>query len=459
MEYRIEKDSLGEVKVPKDKYYGAQTVRAMENFPIGREKMPHEIIRAYGLIKSAAAKANKELGLLDTKKANLIIRAADELADGKLSDHFPLGIWQSGSGTQTHMNVNEVIANRALELSGEELGQRDKIHPNDDVNLGQSTNDTFPTAMHIAAVETLHSRLIPALTDLRESLHKKSVEFKKIIKIGRTHFMDATPLSLGQEFSGYEEQVTNALERVYAVLPRLYELALGGTAVGTGLNTPPRFSEKAIKFIAQMTGKPFLPARNKFEALAAHDSLVEISGVLKVIAVSLMKIANDLRFLASGPRCGIAEISLPANEPGSSIMPGKVNPTQCEAMAMVCAQVMGNDLTVTLSGASGNLELNVYKPVIIFNVLQSLSLLSDASENFTRRCIDGIHANETRIREFLENSLMMATALNPHIGYDKAAAVAQLAQKENLTLKQAAIELGYLSAEEFDKFVNPEKMI
>lgn len=459
MDYRVEKDSLGEVKVPKDKYYGAQTARAVENFKIGREFMPLDLIRAYGLIKSAAAQANKELGLLEPKTANLIIKAAQELSAGKLDEHFPLRVWQSGSGTQTHMNVNEVIANRALEFAGQDKGDRGQIHPNDHVNLGQSTNDTFPTAMHIAVVQGLHERLIPALTGLRDSMHKKSVEFKKIIKAGRTHLMDAVPLTLGQEFSGYEEQVTNGLERIYGVLPRLYELALGGTAVGTGLNTHPKFAEKAVRLIAKETGKPFIMCRNRFEAMAAHDTLVEISSVFKTIAVSLTKIANDIRWLASGPRCGLGEICLAANEPGSSIMPGKVNPTQCEALTMVCAQVMGNDLTVTVAGAGGNLELNVFKPVMVFNVLQSLGLLSDASESFAIRCIDGLTANETRIRELLENSLMLVTALNPHLGYDKAAEIAKKAYGENLTLKQAAVELGFLQPEEFDKFVNPGNMI
>jgi fumarate hydratase, class II len=459
MEYRVEKDSFGEMKVPQDKYYGAQTARAIENFPIGQERFPAEFLRAYGILKLAAAQANKELGLLETKKANLIMKAAEELKAGKLLENFPLVVWQTGSGTQTNMNVNEVIANRAIEIAGGQLGNREIIHPNDDVNKGQSTNDTFPTAMHIATVESIQERLIPALTRLRDALHKKTIEFKKIIKTGRTHLMDATPLTLGQEFSGYEQQLSNALERIFAVMPRLYELALGGTAVGTGLNTHPKFADKAVQIVAKQTGKPYIPARNKFEGIAAHDALVETSGILKTIASSLLKIANDIRWLSSGPRCGIGEINLPANEPGSSIMPGKVNPTQCEALTMVCAQVMGNDVTVTIAGASGNLELNVFKPVMIFNVLQSIRLLSDCVDSFTERCVSGITANIGKIKEHLENSLMLITALSPHIGYDKAAEVVKLAFRENMSLKQATVELGYLQPDEFDRVVNPEKMV
>ncbi len=459
MEYRIETDSMGEIKVPTDKYYGAQTARSLMNFKIGGERFPREIIRALGILKKAAAMTNKELGILPSDKAGLIIKAADEVIEGKLDEHFPLVVWQTGSGTQTNMNANEVISNRAIELAGGKLGSKKPIHPNDDVNKAQSSNDTFPTAMHIAAVEEIHRRLIPMVTKLRDTLAKKSHEFKDIIKIGRTHLMDATPLTLGQEFSGYVQQLTNGLERIDGCLPHLYELALGGTAVGTGLNTHPEFAVKAAKKIAELTGKPFVSSRNKFEALASHDSLVETSGVLKTLAASLMKIANDIRWLGSGPRSGIGELLLPENEPGSSIMPGKVNPTQSEAMTMVCAQVFGNDTTVTFAGASGNFELNVFKPVIIFNVLQSTRLLADACESFTDNCVVGIKANEANIKKNLENSLMLVTALNPHIGYDNAAKVAKKAHKENKTLKQAAIELNLLTAEKFDEVVRPEKMI
>ncbi len=459
MEYRVETDSMGEIKVPTDRYYGAQTARSLMNFKIGGERFPREIIRALGTLKKAAAITNKELGLLPPDKADLIIKAADEVIEGKLDEHFPLVVWQTGSGTQTNMNANEVISNRAIELAGGQLGSKKPIHPNDDVNKAQSSNDTFPTAMHIAAVEEIHRRLIPMVTKLRDALAKKSEEFKNIIKIGRTHLMDATPLTLGQEFSGYVQQLTNGLERINGCLPHLYELALGGTAVGTGLNTHPEFAVKAAKKIAELTGKPFVSSRNKFEALATHDSLVETSGVLKTLAASLMKIANDIRWLGSGPRSGIGELLLPENEPGSSIMPGKVNPTQSEAMTMVCVQVFGNDTTVTFAGASGNFELNVFKPVIIFNVLQSMRLLADACESFTDNCVVGIKANEANIKKNLENSLMLVTALNPHIGYDNAAKVAKKAHKENKTLKQAAVELNLLTAEKFDEVVRPEKMI
>ncbi len=459
MEYRIETDSMGEIKVPTNKYYGAQTARSLMNFKIGGERFPREIIRALGILKKAAALTNKELGILPTEKADLIVKAADEVIEGKLDEHFPLVVWQTGSGTQTNMNANEVISNRAIELSGGQMGSKKPIHPNDDVNKAQSSNDTFPTAMHIAAVEEIHRRLIPMVTKLRDALAKKSEEFKSIIKIGRTHLMDATPLTLGQEFSGYVQQLTNGLERINSCIPHLYELALGGTAVGTGLNTHPDFSVKAAAKIAELTGKPFVSARNKFEALAAHDALVETSGVLKTLAASLMKIANDVRWLGSGPRSGIGELLLPENEPGSSIMPGKVNPTQSEAMTMVCAQVFGNDTTVTFAGASGNFELNVFKPVIIFNVLQSIKLLADACESFTDNCVVGIKANEINLKKNLENSLMLVTALNPHIGYDNAAKVAKKAHKENKTLKEAAIELNLLTAEKFDEVVRPEKMI
>ncbi len=459
MEFRIETDSMGQIKVPKDKYYGAQTARSLMNFKIGGDKFPREMIRALGILKKAAALTNKELGILPAEKAELIIQAADEVIDGKLDEHFPLVIWQTGSGTQTNMNANEVISNRAIEISGGVLGSKKPIHPNDDVNKAQSSNDTFPTAMHIAAVEEIHRRLIPMVTKLRDALEKKSVEYKSIIKIGRTHLMDATPLTLGQEFSGYVQQLTNGLERINGALPRLYELALGGTAVGTGLNTHPAFALKAAEKISELTGKPYVSARNKFEALATHDALVELHGALKTLAVSLMKIANDIRWLGSGPRCGLGELHLPENEPGSSIMPGKVNPTQSEAMTMVCTQVFGNDVAVNFGGASGNFELNVFKPVIIFNVLNSIRLLSDACESFTDNCIVGIEANENNIKKHLENSLMLVTALNPHIGYDNAAKVAKKAHQENKTLKEAAIELGLLTAEKFDEVVRHEKMI
>ena len=459
MDYRTETDSMGEIKVPVDKYYGAQTARSLMNFKIGGERFPREIIRALGILKKAAALTNKDLGILPAEKADLIVKAADEVVEGKLDEHFPLVVWQTGSGTQTNMNANEVISNRAIEMAGGEKGSKKPIHPNDDVNKAQSSNDTFPTAMHIAAVEEIHRRLIPMVTKLRDALDAKSKEFKDIIKIGRTHLMDATPLTLGQEFSGYVQQLTNGLERINAALPRLYALALGGTAVGTGLNTHPEFAVKAAAQISKLTGKSFISAKNKFEALAAHDALVEFSGVLKTLAASLMKIANDIRWLGSGPRCGIGEISLPENEPGSSIMPGKVNPTQSEAMTMVCAQVFGNDTTVTFAGASGNFELNVFKPVIIFNLLQSIRLISDACESFTDNCVVGIEANKKNIQKNLENSLMLVTALNPHIGYDNAAKVAKKAHKEHTTLKEAAIALGLLTAEKFDAVVRPENMI
>jgi len=459
MEYRIETDSMGEIKVPVDKYYGAQTARSLMNFKIGGERFPREIIRALGVLKKAAALTNKELGNLSADKADLIIKAADEVIEGSLDEHFPLVVWQTGSGTQTNMNSNEVIANRAIEIAGGEPGSKKPIHPNDDVNKAQSSNDTFPTAMHIAAVEEIHRRLIPMVTKLRDALQKKSEEFKDYIKIGRTHLMDATPLTLGQEFSAYVQQLTNGLERIDASLPRLFELALGGTAVGTGLNTHPEFAVKAAKNISEISGLPFITGRNKFEGLAAHDALVEFSGVLKTLAVSLMKIANDIRLLGSGPRCGIGELNLPANEPGSSIMPGKVNPTQSEAMTMVCAQVMGNDVAVNIGGATGHFELNVFKPVIIYNVLQSIRLISDASESFTDNCVVGIEANEKNINKHLTESLMLVTALNPHIGYDNAAKIAKKAHAEGKTLKEVAVELGLLTEEKFDEVVRPEQMI
>ncbi len=459
MGYRIENDSMGEIKVPDDKYYGAQTARSLQNFKIGSEKFPKELIRALGIVKKAAALTNEELGLLTPEKANLIVRAAEEVIAGKLDEHFPLVVWQTGSGTQTHMNVNEVIANRAIELAEGKLGSKSPVHPNDDVNKAQSTNDVFPTAMHIAVVEEIHRRLIPMLTKLRNALDQKAKEFNNIIKIGRTHLMDATPLTLGQEFSGYTQQLSNGLERIQAALPRLYEIALGATAVGTGLNSHPQFAQKAAEKIAEITSKPFVTSRNKFESLAAHDAIVELSGILKTLAVSLTKIANDIRWLASGPRCGLGEIHLPENEPGSSIMPGKVNPTQSEALLMVCDQVLGNDVTINLAGSQGNFELNIFKPVLIHNILQSIRLLADACESFTDHCVIGIEANRTTIEKNLANSLMLVTALNPHIGYDKAALVAKKALTENITLKEAAVGLGFITAQEFDSFVRPEKMI
>ncbi len=459
MNYRIEKDTMGEIEVPSDKYYGAQTARSLMNFKIGGEKFPRELIRTLGILKKAAALTNKELGTLPADKADLIVKAADEVIEGKLDEHFPLVVWQTGSGTQTNMNANEVISNRAIEIAGGEMGSKKPIHPNDDVNKAQSSNDTFPTAMHIAAVEEVHRRLIPMVTKLRDALAVKEKEFKDIIKIGRTHLMDAVPLTLGQEFSGYVQMLNNGLDRINAALPRLYELALGGTAVGTGLNTHPEFAVKSAWHIAKLTGKKFVTAPNKYEALGTHDALVEFSGVLKTLAASLMKIANDVRWLGSGPRCGLGELNLPENEPGSSIMPGKVNPTQSEAMTMVCAQVFGNDVAVNFGGAMGNFELNVFKPVIIFNVLNSIRLISDACGSFTDNCVVGIEANRTNIKKHLDNSLMLVTALNPHIGYDNSAKVAKKAHKENTTLKQAAMDLGLLSSEKFDEVVRPEKMV
>lgn len=459
MSYRTESDSMGQIQVPSDKYWGAQTQRSLENFKIGGDKFPKEFIRALGILKKATALTNKDLGILPAEKADLIVRAADEVIDGKLNDHFPLVVWQTGSGTQTNMNANEVISNRAIELSGGVMGSKKPIHPNDDVNKAQSSNDTFPTAMHIAVVEEIHRRLIPMVKQLKDAFQKKSNEFKDVIKIGRTHLMDATPLTLGQEFSGYVAQLGNGIERIEAALPRLYELALGGTAVGTGLNTHPEFAIKSAEKISKLTSKPFKSARNKFEALATHDALVEFSGVLNTLAVSLMKIANDIRWLGSGPRSGIGELHLPENEPGSSIMPGKVNPTQCEALTMVCVQVFGNHTAVTVAGASGNFELNVYKPVIIFNVLNSIRLLSDACESFREHCVTGIEANRANIQKNLDNSLMLVTALNPHIGYDNAAKVAKKAYQENITLKEAAVKLGLLTAEKFDQIVRPSDMI
>jgi fumarate hydratase class II len=459
MDFRIETDTMGEVQVPADKYYGAQTARSLMNFKIGGERFPREIIRALGILKKAAALSNKELGMISDEKADLIVQAADEVIEGKLDEHFPLVVWQTGSGTQTNMNTNEVIANRAIEIAGGELGSKNPIHPNDDVNKAQSSNDTFPTAMHIAAVEEIYRRLVPMVTKLRDALAEKSKEFGDTIKIGRTHLMDAVPLTLGQEFSGYVQQLTYGLERIDGCLGRLSELALGGTAVGTGLNTHKDFAELAAGKISEISGQKFTSAKNKFEALAAHDAVVEASGVMKTLACSLMKIANDIRWLGSGPRCGIGELNLPANEPGSSIMPGKVNPTQSEAMTMVCAQVIGNDVAVNVGGSSGNFELNVFKPVMIFNLLQSIRLIADACESFTNNCIAGLEANTGNIDKHLTNSLMLVTALNPHIGYDNAAKVAKKAHAENSTLKEAVVALGLLTAEEFDEKVQPKNMV
>jgi len=457
-QYRIETDSLGEVKVPVDKYYGAQTARSLMNFKIGQDRFPRELIKAFGILKKAAAMANKDLKLLSEEKADLIIRASGEVMSGKFDDNFPLVVWQTGSGTQTNMNANEVIANRAIELAGGIIGSKEPVHPNDDVNKAQSSNDTFPTAMHIASVMEIHNNLFPALDDLILSLEKKSQEFNDIIKIGRTHLMDAVPLTLGQEFSGYVQQLKNNRIKLNNSLEWLNRLALGGTAVGTGLNTHPEFSQKAVAYISEIAGLPFMEAPNKFEALAAHDAIVFASGTLKTLAASLMKIANDIRWLASGPRCGIGELILPSNEPGSSIMPGKVNPTQSEAMTMVCAQVMGNDVAINIGGLSGNFELNVFKPMIIFNLLNSIRLLSDACKSFNTKCVTGIKANKKVIQDNLNNSLMLVTALNPIIGYDNAAKVAKKAYSDNITLKEAAKELGLLNEDEFDKYVRPEKM-
>jgi fumarate hydratase class II len=459
MDFRMESDSMGSIKVPTDKYYGAQTARSLMNFKIGGERFPAELIRALAIVKKAAALTNHELGTLPKENLDLILQAAEEVIEGKLNDHFPLVVWQTGSGTQTNMNVNEVISNRAIEISGGVMGSKKPIHPNDDVNKAQSTNDAFPTSIHVAAVEEIHRRLIPMVTKLRDALDEKAKAFKNIIKIGRTHLMDATPLTLGQEFSGYAHQLTRGLERVNDSLKRLYEIPLGGTAVGTGLNTHPEYAVKVAAKISELTGKPFITADNKFEAMAGKDALVEMHGILKTLAVSLIKISNDIRWLGSGPRCGIGEISLPENEPGSSIMPGKVNPTQSEAMTMVCARVFGNDVTVNFAGASGNFELNVFMPVIAFNVLQSIKLLADACESFADNCVVGIEANEANIKKHLENSLMLVTSLNPVIGYDNAAKVAKKAHKENKTLKEAVIELGLLTSEKFDEVVRPEKMI
>jgi len=459
MGYRKEKDSMGVLEVPEDKYYGAQTQRSLNNFKIGGERFQRELIRAYGILKKAAATVNEKAGKLDSNLATAIRDAADEVIEGTLDEHFPLVVWQTGSGTQSNMNFNEVIANRAIEMMGGELGSKDPVHPNDHVNMGQSTNDTFPTAINIAAVESTVNQLLPELTKLRDSLSQKAKEFESIIKLGRTHLQDATPLSLGQEFSGYASALTHGITRIEGAMDHCYELAMGGTAVGTGINSFEEFGSIVADEISTLTGLPFKTAVNKFEALGGQDCIVELSGALKTVAGSLFKIANDVRWLASGPRSGIGEILIPANEPGSSIMPGKVNPTQCEAMTMVCTQVMGNDVTISIAGASGNFELNVYRPVMAYNIIQSIRLLADACDSFRVHAVDGIEANEERIHSNLYNSLMLVTALNPHIGYDKAAEVAKKAYKDNSSLREAIIALGYLSGEDFDRLVQPEKMI
>jgi fumarate hydratase, class II len=455
---RTETDSMGAVEVPADAYYGAQTQRSLTHFPIGHDTMPPELIRAMGIVKKAAALVNWELGKLTTENAELIAQAADEVIGGKLAQQFPLSVWQTGSGTQTNMNVNEVISNRANELAGGIRGSKFPIHPNDHVNLSQSSNDAFPTAMHIAAATEVSGKLLPAVCELRDHLQAKGEEFAAIVKIGRTHLQDATPLTLGQEFSGYVSLLDRDAKRLLSVLPGLYDLALGGTAVGTGLNAPPEFGERAAAKIAELTGLPFKSHPNKFAALSAHDELVMASGALQTLSCSLMKIANDLRWLGSGPRCGIHELSLPENEPGSSIMPGKVNPTQCEAMTMVAVQVHGNHSAIALAGSQGNFELNVFKPVIIYNFVHSCVLLTDACSVFTRFCVDGLKANEPRIREYVQNSLMLVTALTPVLGYDRCAAIAHTALEDGSTLREACLKLGFLRGEEFDRYVVPERM-
>jgi len=458
-EVRIETDSLGEVACPADAHWGAQSQRSLANFAIGTETMPTALIKALGIQKQSAAKANMDLGVLDPKLGDAIIAAAGEVIDGTLADQFPLSVWQTGSGTQSNMNANEVIASRANQILTGVHGGKEPVHPNDHCNMGQSSNDTFPTAMHIAAATETLDQLIPALEELHGALDTKAKAFAHIVKIGRTHLQDATPLTLGQEFSGYAKQVEYGIARVRNTLPRVLELAQGGTAVGTGINSKAGFAEKFAEHVAATTGHDFVTAANKFEALAAHDALVELSGALNSVAVSLMKIANDIRLLGSGPRCGLGEISLPANEPGSSIMPGKVNPTQCEAITMVCAQVMGNNVTVSIAGSNGHMELNVFKPVMIYNVLQSIRLLADSSRSFTEHCVVGIEANEARIEKLLNESLMLVTALNPHIGYDNAAKIAKKAHADGTTLKEAALELALLTEDQFAQWVVPANMI
>ena len=459
MTFRTESDSLGPIDVPSEKYYGAQTQRSLENFKIGDHHFPREFIRAYGIIKKSAATVNHNSGKLKEDIKSVIHEAADEVIDGKLDDHFPLVVWQTGSGTQTNMNFNEVISNRAIEIVGGKLGSKSPVHPNDHVNMSQSTNDTFPTAINIASVESVVHNLKPALEKLKSSLQKKTIDFEDIIKVGRTHLQDATPLSLGQEFSGYVSAIEHGIDRLDKAVDNCYELAVGGTAVGTGINTIEGYDVEMAEEIKKITGLNFKTAINKFEALGGQDCIVELSGALKVVATSLFKIANDIRWLGCGPRSGIGEIILPANEPGSSIMPGKVNPTQCEALTMVCTQVFGNDVTITMAGASGNFELNVFRPVIAHNILESIKLLADSSKSFAENAVDGIQPNIEKINQNLYNSLMLVTALNPHIGYDKAAEVAKNSYKNNISLKESAEQLGYLKIGEFDKLVKPSKMI
>ena len=456
--HRIEVDSMGEIQVPNDRYWGAQTQRSLHHFSVGTDHFPRALIRALGILKKAAALTNADLGMLARDKVELIAKAADEVIEGKLDDHFPLFVWQTGSGTQTNMNTNEVIANRAIEIAGGQVGSKSPVHPNDDVNRGQSSNDTFPTAMHIAAAEQIKGHLQPSVRQLREVLATKATAFSDIVKIGRTHLQDATPLTLGQEFSGYVAQLDQALAGLERALPPVFELALGGTAVGTGLNTHKDYAVRSAQRIAELTGLPFVTAPNKFAALAAHDGLVGLHGAIKTLACALMKIANDVRWLASGPRCGIGEIVIPENEPGSSIMPGKVNPTQSEALTMVCAQVLGNDVAVNVGGMSGNFELNVFKPLIIHNVLHSTRILGDACANFRQFCAEGIEPDRARIREHVDASLMLVTALNPHIGYDNAAKIAKKAHQEGTTLKQAALALGLVTEQQFDAWVDPAAM-
>ena len=456
---RTERDSLGPVEVPSERLWGAQTQRSLINFKISSEKMPPSLSHALGLVKKAAALVNMDLGILDEKKGKAIVAAADEVLNGQHGEEFPLAVWQTGSGTQTNMNANEVLANRASEILGGARGQERLVHPNDDVNKSQSSNDVYPTAMHVAAVEALRSRVIPSVAALRDALTEKAEAFRDIVKIGRTHLQDATPLTLGQEFSGYASQLDHGVQHLEAALPHLYELALGGTAVGTGINAHPEFAVRSAKKIVELSGHPFVTAPNKFEALAAHDAMVHGHGVLKTLAASLMRIANDVRWLACGPRSGIAEIIIPANEPGSSIMPGKVNPTQSEALTMLAGQVMGNDVAVNIGGASGNFELNVFKPLIAHNFLQSCRLIADGCDSFRANCVVGIEANRDKIQHNVENSLMLVTALNPHIGYDNSAKIAKLAHEKGTTLREAALELGLVTAEQFDEWVRPENMV
>lgn len=456
---RIETDSMGEIEVPADKYWGAQTERSLQHFSIGHDLIPKEVIHAFGILKKAAALANLKLGKLSKDKAKLIIQAAEEVSSGKLDNEFPLHVWQTGSGTQTNMNVNEVISNRAIEIDGGELGSKTPIHPNDHVNMSQSSNDTFPTAMHIATALAIQKNLLPGIRTLRDGLAAKMKAFQNIVKIGRTHLQDAVPLTFGQEFSGYVAQLDACIERIERGLPEIYQLAIGGTAVGTGLNTHPQFAQQASANIADLTGLPFVSAPNKFAALASHDPLAMMHGHFKTLACALMKIANDIRWLGSGPRCGLAELILPENEPGSSIMPGKVNPTQAEAMTMVCVQVIGNDMTVSMAASQGNFELNVYKPIIIFNIFHSLNILADTCRSFQKFCVEGLQVNQEKIDYYLKHALMLVTALNQHIGYDKAAKIAKKAYNDNIPLEDAAVNLGFLSREQFEAYVRPDHMI